>query len=161
MRIPISIIAAAILCSGSATGAQNAPSGTLQSPPSTATSEELNSQSPIGGVEVLSDTEGVDFKDFLVQWHRITETTWQQLTPKEAGTRGLQSGTVAIRFKIMPSGKMMDGGMVLEERSGNSQLDRAAWDAIAKSAYPQLPEEFHGPYLELRAHFVYKNHLAK
>jgi hypothetical protein len=73
----------------------------------------------------------------------------------------LNSAMVAIRFKVLPNGRLMDGSLVLEGRSGNVALDRAAWDAIVKSDYHSLPEEFHGPYLELRANFVYKNHLAK
>jgi hypothetical protein len=45
--------------------------------------------------------------------------------------------------------------MVLEGRSGYTSLDRAAWGALTGSNYPLLPEDFHGPYLELRAIFLY------
>ena len=34
-------------------------------------------------------------------------------------------------------------------------LDRAAWGALTGSNYPPLPRDFHGPYLELRAFFLY------
>ena len=39
--------------------------------------------------------------------------------------------------------------------SGDTALDRAAWGALVGSNYPQLPHDFHGPYLELRALFMY------
>jgi hypothetical protein len=49
----------------------------------------------------------------------------------------------------------MDGSMQLVGRSGDSALDRAAWGALTGSSYPSLPKDFHGPYLELRAYFLY------
>ncbi len=45
--------------------------------------------------------------------------------------------------------------MILEGRSGDTGLDRAAWGALTGSNYPPLPHDFHGPYLELRALFLY------
>ncbi len=108
-----------------------------------------------GGVEVLSDTQGVDFNSWLMRWHRETERTWDPLIPDEVNPPILKSGAVIIRFKVLPNGRVMDGSMVLEGRSGDTGLDRAAWGAITGSNYPPLPREFHGPYLELRAVFLY------
>ena len=39
--------------------------------------------------------------------------------------------------------------------SGDVALDRAAWGAITGSSYPPLPNNFHGPYIELQALFLY------
>ncbi|HUN86607.1 MAG TPA: hypothetical protein VMU48_19665 [Terracidiphilus sp.] len=108
-----------------------------------------------GGVEVLSDTQGVDFSSWLMRWHHETERTWDPLIPDEVNPPILKSGAVQIRFKVLPNGRIMDGSMVLEGRSGDSGLDRAAWGALTGSNYPPLPREFHGPYLELRALFLY------
>lgn len=108
-----------------------------------------------GGVEVLSDTQGVDFTSWLMSWHRETERTWDPLIPDEVNPPILKSGAVVIRFKVLPNGRVMDGSMVLEGRSGDTGLDRAAWGAITGSNYPPLPRAFHGPYLELRAVFLY------
>ena len=36
-----------------------------------------------GGVQVLSDTQGVDFSSWLLRWHRETERTWDPLIPDE------------------------------------------------------------------------------
>jgi len=108
-----------------------------------------------GGVEVLSDTQGVDFRSWLQRWHHETERTWDPLIPDEVNPPILKSGMVAIRFKVLPNGRLMDGSMVLEGRSGDVALDRAAWGALTGSNYPPLPRDFHGPYLELRAYFLY------
>lgn len=108
-----------------------------------------------GGVEVLSDTQGVDFNSWLARWHWETERTWDPLIPDEVNPPIDKSGMVAIRFKVLPNGRLMDGSLVLEGRSGDVALDRAAWGALTGSNYPPLPKEFHGPYLELRAYFLY------
>ena len=108
-----------------------------------------------GGVQVLSDTQGVDFNSWLQRWHWETERTWDPLIPDEVNPPILKQGQVMIRFKVAPNGRIIDGSMVLEGRSGDTALDRAAWGALTGSSYPPLPREFHGPYLELRAVFMY------
>jgi hypothetical protein len=108
-----------------------------------------------GGIQVLSDTEGVDFTSWLQRWHYETERTWDPLIPDEVNPPILKSGMVAIRFKVLPNGRIMDGSMQLDGRSGDTALDRAAWGALTGSNYPPLPRDFHGPYLELRAYFLY------
>jgi hypothetical protein len=108
-----------------------------------------------GGVQVLSDTQGVDFSNWLQRWHWETEHTWDPLIPDEVNPPIYKSGAVAIRFKVLPNGRLMDGSLVLEGRSGDVALDRAAWGALTGSNYPPLPRDFHGPYLELRAYFLY------
>ena len=106
-----------------------------------------------GGIEVLSDTQGVDFNNWLQRWHYITQMTWDPLIPDEVNPPILKQGVVAVRFKVLPNGQVTD--MQLDGRSGDTGLDRAAWGAITGSSYPPLPREFHGPYLELRAYFLY------
>ena len=108
-----------------------------------------------GGVQILSDTEGVDFNSWLLRWHRETEKTWDPLIPDEVNPPILKKGAVVIRFRVLPNGRIQEGSMVLEGRSGDTGLDRAAWGALTGSNYPPLPKEFHGPYLELRAIFLY------
>ena len=108
-----------------------------------------------GGVQVLSDTQGVDFNNWLQRWHWETARTWDPLIPDEVNPPINKTGEVMIRFKVLPNGRLMDGSITLEGRSGDTALDRAAWGAIIGSNYPPLPREFHGPYLELRALFMY------
>ena len=106
-----------------------------------------------GGIDVLSDTQGVDFNSWLARWHYITQMTWDPLIPDEVNPPILKQGVVAVRFKVLPNGQVIE--MQLDGRSGDTGLDRAAWGAITGSSYPPLPREFHGPYLELRAYFLY------
>jgi len=97
-----------------------------------------------GGVEILSDTQGVDFR------------AWDPLIPDEVNPPLLKSGMVVIRFRVLPNGRLVEpNGVFLEGRSGDTALDRAAWGALTGSNYPALPRDFHGPYLELRAYFLY------
>ncbi len=124
-------------------GSTNVPFGGLSGHPGAGT----------GAPDILSDTQGVDFSSWLGRWHYITQLTWDPLIPDEVNPPILKSGVVAIRFKVLPSGQVVD--MTLDGRSGDSGLDRAAWGAITGSSYPPLPREFHGPYLELRAYFLY------
>jgi hypothetical protein len=108
-----------------------------------------------GGVQILSDTQGVDFNSWLHRWYVETEHTWDPLIPDEVNPPIMKKGAVQIRFKVLPNGRIMEGSMVLEGRSGDTGLDRAAWGALTGSNYPPLPRDFHGPYLELRALFLY------
>jgi TonB family protein len=112
-----------------------------------------------GGVQILSDTQGVDFNAWLHRWYYETERTWDPLIPDEVNPPILKSGAVQIRFKVLPNGQVTD--MVLEGRSGDTGLDRAAWGALTGSNYPPLPRAFHGPYLELRALFLYNERPPK
>ncbi len=134
-------------------GASRSPGYNAQQPAGDGLSRHPGAGS--GGVEVLSDTQGVDFNSWLIRWHRETERTWDPLIPDEVNPPILKSGAVVIRFKVLPNGRIMDGSMLLEGRSGDTGLDRAAWGALTGSNYPPLPREFHGPYLELRAVFLY------
>ena len=99
--------------------------------------------------------QGVDFNPWLRRWYFETEHTWDPLIPDEVNPPILKQGQCMIRFKVLPNGRIMEGSMVLEGRSGDTALDRAAWGALTGSNYPPLPREFHGPYLELRAVFMY------
>ena len=99
-----------------------------------------------GGVQILSDQQGVDFNSWLLRWHRETERTWDPLIPEEVNPPILKKGAVVIRFKVLPSGRLMDGSMVLEGRSGDTALDRAAWGALDRVGLFRLcPENFTGP----------------
>jgi TonB family protein len=147
MRVARLFIAVGVL-----TGVLVTPKLFAQADDPPAGAPDSGSLTGMGGVQIMSDTEGVDFKDFLKQWYKTTESTWMRLLP----SRGTQeSGTVQIRFSILPDGQLKSAGMVLEGRSGSASLDHAAWSAVTDSHYPPLPEEFHGAFLELRALFIY------
>ncbi len=107
-----------------------------------------------GGLEVLSDTQGVDFGPYLARVVFIVKRNWYNVIPEAAMPPILKKGKVSIEFAIMKDGRI--GGMRLAGQSGDISLDRAAWSGItASNPFPPLPSQFTGPYLALRFHFFY------
>jgi TonB family protein len=112
------------------------------------------------GVEVLSDTMGVDFGPYLHQVVQMTQSSWDLLIPEAARPPLLKQGTVAIQFMIMPDGSIKQ--MQLVRPSGDVSLDRAAWGGITGAGpFPPLPKQFKGPYLALRFYFLYNEQTGK
>ena len=108
----------------------------------------------LGNLEVLSDTQGVDFGPYLQRVLEDVRRNWYILIPEEARAPLMKRGKLAIEFAIMPDGKV--AGMTLKTPSGDVSLDRAAWGGItASNPFAPLPGEFHGPYLALRFRFYY------
>jgi TonB family protein len=107
-----------------------------------------------GNLEVLSDTQGVDFGPYLSRVLQAVKMNWYNLIPEEARAPLLKRGKVSIEFVITKDGKVE--GMNLRSPSGDVALDRAAWGGItASNPFAPLPSEFHGPYIALRFHFYY------
>ncbi len=98
-----------------------------------------------GGIEILSDTMGVDFGPYVKRLHYTVQTHWTPLIPASALSPEKKQGFVVIEFSIKKDGKIV--GMKLVSSSGDVSLDRAAWGAII-DAIPlsQLPVEFAGDY---------------
>jgi outer membrane biosynthesis protein TonB len=109
----------------------------------------------VGGSQFLSDLQGVDFSAWKQRFDTEMIRSWYPLIPEEVKPPIGKRGIVVVRFKILPSGRVMPGSMTLDGRSGDTALDRAAWGAITSSNYPPMPREFHGPYIEMRATFLY------
>ena len=106
------------------------------------------------GFQTLSDTQGVDFNEYMRRLHDIVQHNWEPLIPEEVNPPIAKRGIVGIRFSILPDGQI--GDMKLETTSGDVALDKAAWYAITSSGQlPPLPKQFHGPDLELRVGFFY------
>jgi len=107
-----------------------------------------------GNLEVLSDTQGVDFGPYLSRVLQAVRMNWYAIIPEAARPPLLKRGKVSIQFVILADGKV--AGMQLIGPSGDVSLDRAAWGGItASDPFAPLPKEFHGPYLALRFHFYY------
>jgi hypothetical protein len=111
-----------------------------------------------GGAQILSDTMGVDFGPWLQKVVRETYRTWDPLIPEEVNPPILKRGECEIVFTVLPNGRLQPHAMILTGRSGDVALDRAAWGAIEGADYPQLPHEFHGPYIQLKFRFQYNIH---
>jgi TonB family protein len=105
----------------------------------------------LGALEVLSDTQGVDFGPYLARILQDVKENWYRLIPESAV---MKKGKLAIEFAITKDGKV--AGMKLIDSSGDVALDRAAWGGItASNPFPPLPSDFGGQYLALRFRFFY------
>jgi TonB family protein len=107
-----------------------------------------------GGLEILSDTMGVDFGPYMKRLHFTVQSSWDPLIPESALPPIMRKGVVVIEFSITKDGRVM--GMKLISGSGDVSLDRAAWAAITNAIpLPNLPRDFAGDYLQIRARFYY------
>lgn len=106
------------------------------------------------GVEMLTDTEGVDFNDYLRRVYITVKQNWFAVMP--ASVQLGDQGVVSLQFKIMRDGSVPDGDPRRIFGSGKEPLDRAAVSSIrASNPFPQLPAQFRGPYIELRFTYYY------
>ena len=105
----------------------------------------------VGNLEILSDTQGVDFGPYLARIVEDVRANWYHLIPESAE---MKKGKLAIEFAIMPDGHVQ--ALTVVATSGDPALDRPAYGSItASNPFPPLPSEFKGPYLQLRFRFFY------
>jgi TonB C terminal len=106
------------------------------------------------GVDILSDTQGVDFSAYIRRLLATLQRNWEAVMPTsvQMGERGI----VYTTFQINPDGSVSAPDPTLERTSGKEPLDNAAMAAIhASNPFEPLPSQFHGPYLKLRIVFLY------
>ena len=103
-----------------------------------------------GTVDILSDTQGVDFGPYLSQVVATVRENWYKLIPTNAE---LKKGKVAIEFRIQNSGEVREMKLVA---SAGPELDHPALGSITASLpFHALPEAFHGEFLALRFRYFY------
>ena len=106
------------------------------------------------GVDILSDTQGVDFRDYINRLLAALKRNWEAVMPESA--RMGERGVVYTTFSINPDGSVSAPDPTLERTSGREPLDNAAMAAIhASNPFEPLPKAFHGPNLRLRIAFLY------
>jgi len=106
------------------------------------------------GVEMLTDTQGVDFNDYLRRVYLTVKQNWFAVMP--ASVQLGEQGVVSLQFKIMRDGSVPDSDPQRVFGSGKEPLDRAAISSIrASNPFPTLPAQFKGPYIELRFTYYY------
>jgi len=111
-------------------------------------------QEMAGGLQMLTQTEGVDFDSYLRRVVASVKRNWYAIIPESANMG--EQGKVYITFKIMRDGSVPESLPFLERTSGKDPLDRAAMSSIrASSPFEPLPPAFSGPYIELRFIFLY------
>ncbi len=113
-----------------------------------------------GGVEVLSDTQGVNFNPYIRRILADIYRNWMPLIPEECKPPLSKDGEVLIRFSILPDGHIgvpngkPGDGMWLDGSTHDDAINRSAWGSItSEGQFPPLPSQFHGPNLELRIHY--------
>jgi len=158
---PILMLAALLLGYGSQRPIRSAQTAPPPQPPPSANREPA--QKPAGpgtlgggryGVEILSDTQGVDFVPYLRKMVMLLQKNWEAIMPK--AVRMGEKGRAWVLFTILPDGTLSTDGPKIEAGSGRSELDNAALKAINNSVpFEKLPGQFHGPCLKLRVIFLY------
>jgi outer membrane biosynthesis protein TonB len=107
----------------------------------------------LGGAEVLSDTQGVDFGPYLRRILGDIKRNWDPLIPAEAEAPLYKQGETYIRFSINPDGTI--AAMHLDGSTHDEAINRSCWGSItSEGQFPPLPSQFHGPNLELRIHYL-------
>jgi TonB family protein len=126
--------------------------GTSISPQQSQTSAERLRQM---GVTILSDTQGVDFNEYVSDMLQPIRSNWYAKMPEEAKQPKMLKGKVSVRFAILKSGAL-DEAPTVEVSSGNKVLDDAAVAAVrAATPFERLPESLRRPKTELRLTFLY------
>lgn len=105
------------------------------------------------GVAILSDTQGVDFSNYITRLLAALKRNWLAIMPESARW---DKGVVYTTFQVNPDGSIAPSDPQLERTSGREPLDNAAMSAIhASNPFEPLPSQFHGPFLKLRIAFLY------
>jgi TonB C terminal len=105
------------------------------------------------GIQILSDTQGVDFSAYIQRLLATLKRNWEAVMPESAY---MDKGVVYTEFQINPDGSVPPPDPILDRTSGKQPLDNAAMSAIhASNPFEPLPSAFHGPYLRLRIIFLY------
>ena len=66
----------------------------------------------LGGIDVHSDTKGVDFGPYLQKVLKTVKEKWYHLAPASAKGRKMTQGTVSIEFAILKKGKVAGMSLV-------------------------------------------------
>lgn len=107
----------------------------------------------LASIQLPSDAQNADFKQYLERILTIVRANWQRVTP-EAARQGRLRGRSVIQFIINRDGHV--AGVIVSEPSGVDQLDRAAGTSLVMSSpLPQLPPDFKGGQVKLAFTFNY------
>jgi TonB family protein len=110
--------------------------------------------SAAGGIEMLTDTEGVDFNSYLRDVYLSIKKRWFANMPS-AVQKG-QQGTNTIEFHVLQDGSVPNASIKIVASSKKSDLDAASLHGIHEAApFKHLPEKFSKPFIVLRFTFYY------
>ena len=155
LAIPKTSVQSAIQSlSGPSTGTQMVVNDDNQSQPSPA-APGTNGQLAVqhAQVELQSDPQGVDFRNYLAHILSIVRGNWRHVIPVSVHMGTLRGRTV-IEFIISRDGSIPK--LVVADTSGSEALDRAAVAGLSMSnRLPPLPADFKGLQVRLAFTFSY------
>lgn len=106
------------------------------------------------GVQILTDTQGVDFSSYIQRLLATLKRNWEAVMPESAELG--DKGVVGTTFQINHDGSVPSPDPQLERTSGKQPLDNAAMAAIhASNPFEPLPSQFKGDFIRLRIIFLY------
>jgi hypothetical protein len=107
-----------------------------------------------GGIEMLTPDEGVDFNSYLQRVYFTVKRNWFSVMPASVDLG--EKGIVYLTFRINRDGSVPSDEPIIERNSGKEPLDRAAYSSVrASNPFEPLPQQFKGPYIELRYRYYY------
>jgi outer membrane biosynthesis protein TonB len=108
----------------------------------------------LGALQMLTPTEGVDFTNYLTRVLASIKRNWYAVIPESA--RLGERGRVVLQFRILRDGSVPSMDPRLMVTSTKDHLDRAAMSSIrASNPFEPLPQQFSGPFIELRIIYLY------
>ena len=108
------------------------------------------------GLQVLSSTEGIDFRTYLDSLYFSIRRNFLATIP-ESAARG-EKGIVVVRFQIQRDGTLPDKSATIVSSSGKKDMDDVALSAIRTTApFARLPEAYAATTLDLQFSFFYNS----
>jgi TonB family protein len=106
------------------------------------------------GIEMLSDTEGVDFNPYLREVYLSVKKTWFANMPPSI-EKG-QQGKNIVEFRVLQDGNVPKDSLKMVLSSEKSDFDTASLQGIREAApFNHLPEKLSQPFIVLRFTFYY------
>src|SRR5437879_6415616 len=103
------------------------------------------------GMEVLTDTRGIDFIPYVARVKSSVKENWFALIPPAAQQK---KGRVILEFSILKDGSV--AGLKVVESPLDTMLVRPAFGSVTRAnPFPPLPADFKGPYVSLRFNYWY------
>jgi TPR repeat protein len=106
------------------------------------------------GIQMLSDTEGVDFNSYLREVYVSVKKRWFANMP--ASIEKGQKGVNIVEFRILRDGSVPKNAVKMLVSSQKSDFDAASLQGISEAApFSHLPELYSEPFIVLRITFYY------
>jgi TonB family protein len=106
------------------------------------------------GMQLLTNTEGVDFGRYLEEVYRSVKKSWFANMPPSV-EKGKQ-GANQVEFRVLQGGNIPKDSLKVVVSSQKSDFDAASVQAIREAApFRHLPEKFSQPFIVMRFTFYY------